>query len=158
MVDIQKAVIPALLIPLLLVIFVSVYMSTTDSTSYAFETAVAAEGTGTTAASAAGSAYTVSHCKDASVTAVANGSTAMTVVTGYNVTYSPLGVANITYSEDLTGGEITATYTAYKGDGYTAFDKMNDQTYSSFKIASIMPYVLVAMVVLSIVLTGLAIV
>jgi len=155
MVDISKSVVPALVVPLLLIISVAVYMSTTDSTSFAFETAVVAEATGDSASGAEVVTYTVSHCKDDSVTEVSNTTIALTVSDDYNVTYTPLGVATITVGEGVPGGAILVTYTAYKGDGYTSFDKMNTQTYAGFKLATILPYVILSMVILAIVIGGL---
>ena len=153
--DISKSVIPALIIPILLIVATSVYMSTTDSTSFVFEEAVSAEDTGTDAAAEEVTAYTVYPCKKDSITAVTNGTTAMTAVTDYNVTYTPLDVATIVVGAHIDAGDIKATYTAYKGSGYDAFDKMNDQSYAGFKLASLLPFVVIAMVTIVLVIGAL---
>src|SRR4030043_1657153 len=147
MADIEKVVIPALLIPLLLIISVAVYVSTTDSTSFAFETAKTLEDTGEDAAGESTEATTLYACKKDSVTAVTNTTNALTVSTGYNVTYTPFDVCTITVSANVPSGSILATYTAYDGEGYTAFDKLNDNTYTGFQLASLVPYVIIAMAI-----------
>lgn len=153
--DVTKSVIPALMVPILIIIAASVYMSTMDSSGFAFEEAVSAEDTGTDASGEEVEASTVYPCKDDSVTTVYNGTDTLTASTDYNVTYTPFEAATITVGAHVTQGDIKATYTAYKGDGYDAFDKMNTQSYAGFKLASILPFVVIAMVVITVVIGAL---
>jgi hypothetical protein len=151
MVDV-KTIIPALVIPLLLIIATAVYMETTDTTSFVFEETVTNESTGVTGDKTAKTADSAYDCKDDSVTAVYNGSTLMTAATQYNVTYVPLGVCTVSFggagAANITAGAINMSYTAYKGDGYTAFEKVNTGSYNGFKLASLLPYIVIAMIIL----------
>lgn len=156
MADVGKAVIPALLIPLLLIISISVYVKTTDSTGFAFEVAKTDEDTGEDAAGEEVEATPLYDCKYGSVTAVTNSTDTLTVSTDYNVTYNPFGECTITVGAGVPSGSILATYTAYTGDGYTAFEKMNTQTFTGFKLGSLLPFVVISMVVLALVITGVA--
>jgi len=155
MVDISKSVVPALVVPLLLIISVAVYMSTTDSTSFAFEVVKVDEDTGEDATGSAVEATPLYDCKIDSVTGVSNSTDVLTEGTSYNVTYQPLGTCTIDVGLEATAGSILVNYTSYSGDGYTAFDKMNTQTYAGFKLATILPYVILSMVILAIVIGGL---
>lgn len=150
MTDIMKVLLPALIVPLLLVIMVSVYMQTSDSTANVFEVAIVNESLGTGETT---SYYTDEHCKDAGITAVHNGSDTCAAATCYNVTYQPLGTANVTNGPGVSGAMLVS-YTSYSGEGYNAFDKIGDQTYSGFELASILPYVIIAMALLGLLIAA----
>jgi hypothetical protein len=147
MADVFKTVLPALVIPLLLIVMVSVYMQSTDSTSFVWENTVTNESAGT--ADGDETVTSANHCKPASVTAVYNGTDACALATCYTVTYTPLGTCDVW--TNATAGSILISYTGYTGDGYSAFDKMNDSAYSGFKLGSVLPYVIIAMAVLGII-------
>jgi len=153
MADVQKTLVPILIIPLVLLIIVTVFSTTQDATIYTWETTVTNESTGLTGSGESQTADSAEHCKVDSVTSAYNGSQLMTVSTDYNVSYPKLGVCTIT--TNVGAGAVVWTYTGYNGSGYTAFDNISDQSYSGFKLASILPYVIVAMMVLGLVITSL---
>ncbi|MHA1302750.1 MAG: hypothetical protein ACTSPI_03500 [Candidatus Heimdallarchaeaceae archaeon] len=152
MADVQKTLMPVLIVPLVLVLLVTVFSSTQDATVYSWENTITNESTGLTGDGTSQTATSDRHCKVDSVTSAYNGTTLMTAVTDYNVTYSNLGVCTINTSVDA--GAVVMTYTGLNGSGYTAFDNIGTQTYSGFKLASILPYVIVAMMVLGLVITA----
>lgn len=152
--DILKAMIPIVVVPLVLIVVVSVLTSTEDTSKFSFEVAKVAEDTGTDAAGEEVEASSLSHCKINSVTAAYNGSTLMTASTDYNMSYAAngFGVCTATVGAHVEAGDIKLTYTAYDGDGYTAFTKMNDNSYKGINLATLLPYVIAAMLVLGIVI------
>ena len=137
---------PILIVPLVLLIVAAVFTSFTSSTVYVFEEAIVNEslGTGTTV-------YTAYPCKDASVTQINNKTHTQTAVTQYNVSYTPFGKATITLRSDVSGG-VNASYTAYTGSGYETFEKTRTGTWGGFKLASLLPYIIAAVVVLGVLL------
>ena len=156
MVDVEKAIIPVLVIPLLLIIMVAVFMSSTEDTRFTFENTVTNESTGETADgdNAFSSAY---DCKEDSVTAVYNGSSNCATPACYNVTYVDEGTAPCTFVSKATAGAIKISYTAYKDEGYDAFEKVNNLAFQGFNLSSILPFVVVAMTVLGVVIGALVI-
>ena len=146
MVDVEKTIIPVLVIPLLLLIMVAVYMNAADNTKFVFEQTVTNETTGETA-DGANSFSSKYDCKEDSLTAVTNGT--MTCGTNcYNVTYVNQGRAPCTFQTNATTGAILISYTAYKGDSYTAFEKVDNMALQGFKMSSLLPYVVIAMTIL----------
>lgn len=155
MADVTSSIIPVLIIPLLLIISVAVYTNTAENSAFVFENTITNESSGVTGNCAAQTWTSDRDCEQDSVTAVYNGTHPANVTTNYNVTYQPLGTCNFTTNVCL--GAVSFTYTGMNGTGYTAFDKVNTNTFSGYKLASVLPYTVIAMAVLAIVVGALVI-
>ena len=142
-----KELLPALIVPLVLVIASAVFTGFSSNTASTFEEAIVNETIGT-ADGTAKDLETAYDCKEDSVTAVYNGTSKMTASTDYNVTYSPFDPCTISIGSHITTGTIKVCYTAYKGEGYTSFTKIREGTWGGYKLASLLPYIVIAMVVL----------
>ena len=152
--------IPALVIPLFIVISVVVFSSFATNTSYVFETAVINDSIGT---AVAGTDQTYYSTYDAKI----NTSTSDTLVlyngswvcTNCTYHFDTFGTMTVTSGQNVEGA-MKASYTALGGvdyaDGYDAFDKTRVGTWSGFKLASLIPYLIIAVLIISILL-GIAI-
>lgn len=150
--DLEKTVLPALIIPLIILAGVTIYRNTEDQSSFSFETAIADENT-TKVGDGSETFSSIYDCKDASVTSVKNGSTACATPDCYNVTYTPGGVCSFTST--AASGIFYISYTGYNGEGYTAFEQMSNNSYNGYNLASLLPFVVIAMIVVSLLIGAL---
>ena len=142
---IASQLLPALAVPLILIIFAAVFTNLSSTTIYSFEEAVTNE----TVGADAGTYTTAYDAKDASVTAAYNGSSTCTIGELCNITYAPFSKATIVSSVD---GAIKVSYTKYDQGGYESYEKVRTGTWGGFKLASLLPYIIIAMIVLGILL------
>jgi len=154
MVD-AKMLLPALIVPLVLIISGAVFTNFASESRSAFETSVTNEELGTLDSSPK-LFYTDYPAKPDSMTVVVKNTTSGSVVTAtvsidYNGGYDEAEV-NVTSSTTGSDIKVYANYTAYTGSGWESFQKVRTGTWGGFKLASMLPYIIIAMIVLSVLL------
>ena len=155
-----KIVVPLLLIPLLLIIAGAVFTNFAGQSRSAFETAVTGEELGVLDSSPK-TFYTDYPAKvDSMTVTVKNETSGATVSADVTIDYNGgWEVAEVTVSSTTTGSDIKvyADYTAYAGSGWETFGRVRTGTWSGFKLASLLPFVIIAMTVIGVLVGAFAI-
>ncbi|RLJ01801.1 MAG: hypothetical protein DRP10_03180 [Candidatus Aenigmatarchaeota archaeon] len=146
-----KDLVYILLIPVMLIVMVLVFANFEITTPSAFYRGVTGEDVNL---STNGTWVSLSHCEQGLVNdtdypvKVYNSTTTLVEDTNYEVDYTNCKVRLI---DNSSFGVYDCDY-YYKGQGYASYEKTADQSYNAFSIASIVPLVIIAVVVIGILL------
>lgn len=143
-----EKLLPALIVPMLLIVFAAIFASFTVNTQYTWEQNYANESVTITA-----NIGTVAHPPIKEVTAIYNatGGGQLTESTDYNVTDPEDG--KITFGSNVES-TVKVTYTGHGGTGWEEYGKIKGGTWGGFKLASLIPYIIIAVIVLGVLLTA----
>lgn len=143
-----QQIIPAIVIPMLLVVGLLVYAnfseSVRESDVYVIDVADESLGTGVDNHTVDNVPMSETGC---SVVIVTNDSGTLTS-SNYTITDYETGTINVHTCEDVA---LTIDYCYLGGDAWDAYDSTSDNTYAGFNLASILPLVIFAAAIISII-------
>lgn len=146
-----KDLVYVLLIPVMLIVMVLVFANFETTTPSAFYRSVTGEDINL---SENGTWVSLSHCEQGLVNdtsypvKVYNSTTTLVEDTNYEVDYTNCKVRLI---DNQSFGVYDCDYW-YKGQGYASYEKTTDQSYNAFSIASILPLVVIAVLIIGVLL------
>ena len=144
-----------LTVPIILLISTTVFHGIFSGSQNVFEVAVvnetmgAAPFTGSTDYPAKYGTITCSNSTDNCQNA-----TVQNCTINYNSGLSP---ASVDTTAGLKAGTVYCSYTAYSKEGYSSYVKTYQGTFSGYNLGSLIPFVLVAMLVVGAVIVGLGV-
>lgn len=150
-----RALLPVLVVPLFLLITAAVFNAFAANTQFSYETTYYNE---TQTPNAVTNISVVAHPPIESVTACYNGTDGnlLTASTHYNVTEAPnTETGEITWHPDSndtvnrTGGP-NCTYVGHGGGGWDTYDLVRTGTWSGYKLASQLPFIIIALTVIGV--------
>lgn len=156
--DAKYLVTSLIAIPIILLVALTVFHGLS---LYGIPSGMESTATNETIGTDAGTHYTTYDAKQDSVTWVHNttdslcgsisGTDADKTNCGTVVTYRNFDTAKIVVPGSNISGSIKASYTKYSGDSWTSYSKVYDQTMSGHKLGSQVPYILIAMTIVTVI-------
>jgi len=151
MADIKMLITALIIVPFILLISATVFQNFAFGSRSGFE---GSEIVNETLGTGAGTYYTAYPAKVDSAT-IYNG----TALCGDACTidyYTGLQKAKVVAGDTATG-QINITYTPYSATGYTSWTKIFSQTFAGMKLGGLVPFVLIAVVIITVIVGALKI-